>query len=159
MRLTPPILAAMLSLTACQSTPRVYDVPTSQSYDRQPAAIWPVMTGFLDANGLAVVETSQATGRIVATLVDYQPRGWAACRPARVFDRHDDKNRPDRGRPVDRRLELEIQVRASDHGSEVRPRATFSERQINPFKNLPFRVRCPSTGDLERALLAAIDGG
>jgi hypothetical protein len=34
--------------------------------------------------------------------------------------------------------------------------ARFSERQINPYRNLPFDVPCRSKGVLEKALLDAI---
>lgn len=159
MRIFLPIFAAVLILAGCQRPPVVYDVPSSQSYDRDPATIWPAILSFLDANGLATVEADQASGRIVATLTDYQPRDWAACKPARVIDRQGNSNRRDRGRPVDRQLQLDIQVEAAGGGSEVRPQASFTERQINPFKNLPFQVSCLSTGNLERSLLAAIERG
>lgn len=144
-------------LTGCQSPPIVYDVPGSRSYDRDNATIWPDLVNAIEAEGIKIAEADPTSGRLVAELIDYQPKGWAACKPARVIDRHDDKNRRDRGRPVDRQLRLTVQLADTGAGSVVDMQTSFSERQINPFKNLPFQVRCPSTGELERALFAALD--
>lgn len=144
-------------LTSCQDPPVVYDVPGSQRYERDVAAVWPELVDTIKAKGLTIVEADQASGRLVADLIDYDDRGWAACRPARVIDRHDDKSRRDRGRPVNRQLRLDVQLDGTSGGSEVAMRADFSERQINPFKNLPFQVRCRSTGELERAVFEALD--
>ena len=56
LRFAWPFLATLLSLTGCQSTPPVYEVPAGQSFDRPPAAIRPAVIDFIDANGLTVAE-------------------------------------------------------------------------------------------------------
>lgn len=159
MRCIPIVLA--LSLAACQSAPVVYDVPQRQSYDRDTESVWFATLDALDGAGLTITEANQVEGHLVAVLIDdqsevEQPKSWAACKPARVIDRHDDKNRRNRGRPVDRQVEVDLKVAESAAGSDVRIRSRFTERQINPFRNLPFQVACPSTGELERQLFAAI---
>lgn len=151
-------IAFIMLLAGCQSPPVVYDVPTSRSYDRDTRDVWTDLIAAVGAQGLSIVEADRTTGRLVATLTDYAPRGWAACRPARVIDRHDDKSRRGRGRPVDRMLDLTVQLEETDGRSKIGMRANFSERQINPFKNLPFQVGCRSTGELERGLFATLDG-
>ncbi|MGI9450087.1 MAG: hypothetical protein ACR2QH_05530 [Geminicoccaceae bacterium] len=119
--------------------------------------IWSQVLDFLDRNDLDLVEADQAQGSILAIRTAYQDQGWAVCKPARVIDRHDDKNRRDRGRPVHRDLRLQVRVLAGNDGGVVQPRAEFTEEQINPFRNLPFSTRCRSNGTLENALFEAID--
>ena len=150
-----------LALVGCQATPEVFDVPGPQSYDRDRAEVWPGVVGAIEAKGLSIVEANAASGRLSATLVDYQPKGWAACKRVRVVDRQDDKSRRGRGRPDGRQLKLNVQVDEGGSGSIVRLAAAFSERQINPFRNLPLRNRipCQSTGQLERDLFGAIGRG
>jgi hypothetical protein len=149
-------VVAVLALAGCQTQPVVYDVPSNRSYDLGRADLFQNLVAASEAEGLSVVQADPSTGSLRATLVDYRDRGWAACKPARVRDRHDDKSRRGRGRPVDRQLDLVGNV---DADSTVRLSTAYSERQINPFKNLPFRVRCPSTGELERRLFDRIGGG
>ncbi|MGI9434728.1 MAG: hypothetical protein ACR2Q4_07870 [Geminicoccaceae bacterium] len=147
------ICVASVMLVGCQRPPVIYDVPTSRSYDSNPSVLWPEIVGFLTDNGLTLTEADPNSGRITAQLIDFEPREWSACRRARVVD---NENRRDRGRPVNRQMALEIDVTSAEGGSVVRPRAKFTERQINPFRNLPFFVACPSTGLFERTLLAAL---
>ncbi len=146
-------IVAALALAGCQTQPVVYDVPSSRSYDLSRADLWEKLVAAVEAEGLTIVEADPSSGRLSAILTGYQDKGWAACKPRRVIDRHDDKSRRGRGRPVDRQLEL---VAGVDVNSSVSLSASFGERQINPFKNLPFQVRCPSTGLLERRLLDRI---
>lgn len=146
-----------LSSIGCQPQPITYDVPESRSFSRDAATIWPQVHAFVDRNGLELVETDKALGSILAIRADYQDQGWAVCKPARVIDRHDDKNRRGRGRPVSRDLRLQVRVLADNDGTVVQPKANFTEEQINPFRNLPFTSRCRSKGTLENALFKAID--
>jgi hypothetical protein len=57
---------------------------------------------------------------------------------------------------VDRNLKLTITVGEAGGATEVMLDATFSERQIHPWRNLPFETGCVSKGVLEKALLDAI---
>ena len=145
-----------LSLVGCQPQPVTYNVPESRPFSRDAAVIWPQVLAFLERNGLVLVEMDQAQGSILATRAAYQDEGWADCKPARVIDRHDDKNRRGRGRPVNRDLRLQVRILAGNGGTVVQPRADFTEQQINPFRNLPFTTRCRSNGTLENALFKAI---
>ena len=79
------------------------------------------------------------------------------AKPARIIDRHDDKNRRRRAWPVGRSLQLTLEVAGLDEQSRISLSTRFHEEQINTFKNLPFQVRCPSTGTLERRVLEAIE--
>lgn len=150
-----------LVLAGCQAAPEVYDVPGNRSYDLNGATIWDRLVQAIETEGLSIVDADPPSGRLSAELADYQPRGWADCKRARVVDRHDDKNRRGRGRPVDRQLLLNVQVDETASRSTVNMRASFSERQINPFKNLPLRnlVPCRSTGELERKVFDMLDQG
>jgi hypothetical protein len=132
-------------------------MPESRSFSQDVTVIWSQVLDFLDRNDLDLVEADQAQGSILAIRTAYQDQGWAVCKPARVIDRHDDKNRRDRGRPVHRDLRLQVRVLAGNDGGVVQPRAEFTEEQINPFRNLPFSTRCRSNGTLENALFEAID--
>jgi hypothetical protein len=153
MRFVPLLIA--LVLVGCQAQPVVDDVPSRQSFDASRADVWERLVAAVEAEGLSIDEADPSSRRLSATLVAYQDRGWAVCTPRRVIDRHDDKSRRGRGRPVHRQLDLAADV---DAQSTVGLRASISERQINPFKNLPFDVRCRSTGALERSLFDRIGG-
>jgi hypothetical protein len=146
-------VVAALALAGCQSQPVVYDVPGSRTYDLSRAELFQNLITAIEAEGLEIVEADASSGRLSAVLIGYQDNGWAVCKPRRVIDRHDDKSRRGRGRPVDRQLDLIGNV---DANSLVDLSVNVSERQINPFKNLSFQVRCPSTGKLERSLLDRI---
>lgn len=146
-----------LFLIGCQSRPITYNVPESRSFSQDVAVIWPQVLAFLDRNDLDLIEADQTQGSILAIRAAYQDQGWAVCKPARVVDRHDDKNRRDRGRPVHRDLRLQVRVLAGNDDTVVHPKANFTEEQINPFRNLPFTTHCRSNGTLEHALLKAID--
>ncbi|MEM9439698.1 MAG: hypothetical protein AAGA73_04575 [Pseudomonadota bacterium] len=148
-------LIAALALAGCQAQPTVYDVPKSQSYDLRQSDIWDRLVAVLEAEGFSIAEANPTTGRLQATLAGFQDQGWAVCKPRRVIDRHDDKNRRGRGRPVDRQLDL-----VADIVDDIRVNlhTNFSERQINPFKNLHFQTSCRSTGTFERLLFDRING-
>ena len=148
-----------LVLTGCQPKPVVYDVPGSRSFSDDIDSVWPRVLEAVEANGLDLVEVDRPRGSIVAIREAYQDLGWAFCKTARVVDRDDDKSRRGRGRPVARDLSLELKVDKGADGTLVALGARFTEEQINPFRNLPFTVRCRSKGVLERALLDEIDAG
>jgi len=57
---------------------------------------------------------------------------------------------------VDRSLALAISVREAGGATQVMLDPTFTERQIHPWRNLPFETGCVSKGVLEKALLDAI---
>jgi hypothetical protein len=104
-----------------------------------------------------VLKSDRASGVIEAGRTRYQDAGWAYCEPAVVTDRSSNNSRPRRTRVwLDRDLELEIQLRDQGGMVQVALDARFSERQINPHRNLPFDVPCQSIGVLEKALLDAI---
>jgi len=151
------VLLAGLLTASCQTPEVSFNVPSNRSYSFEADTVRQRLIMALKSEGLSISESDFANGQLAATLIDYQPRGWAACRARRVIDRQDDKSRRGRGRPVDRALRLAVQIDDIGEMTKVKMRAAFSERQTNPFKNLPFRVACRSTGDLERALFAAID--
>jgi hypothetical protein len=121
--------------------------------------VWNRILQFLQANDIAVRRADFARGTIEAARVHYQGVGWAECELAVRTDRSSDSTRPRRARQrVDRDLALTITVGESGGATEVRLDSTFTERQIHPWRNLPFRTGCVSTGVLERALLDAIGG-
>jgi hypothetical protein len=119
--------------------------------------IWNRILRFLQANDITVRRDDVARGTIEAYRLRYQDAGWAECELAVRTDRSSDTPRPRRARQrVDRDLALTITVGEAGGATEVRLDATFTERQIHPWRNLPFRTGCVSTGVLERALLDAI---
>jgi hypothetical protein len=143
---------------ACQPQPKVYDVERARTYAADKAVLWDRVVVFLRANDITVVSADPATGVIRAERTAYQDAGWADCRRAWVSDRSSDSARPRRARPISRDLALEVAVRESAGGIEVQPLARFTEQQHDPWRNLPFTQRCPSTGVLERALLDSLVG-
>ena len=146
-----------LTFVGCQPRPIAFSVPESKIFSQDVAVIWPHVLAFLDRNDLDLVEADEVQGSILAIRAGYQDQGWAVCKPARVIDRHDGKNRRRRGRQVHRDLRLQVSLSASIDGTVVQPRAYFTEEQINPFRNLPFTTRCRSNGTLETALFEAVD--
>jgi len=146
-----------LSLMGCQPQPINYNVPESRSYSEDATLVWSRVLAFLDENDLSLVEADRTQSSVTAIRSAYQDQGWAFCKPARVIDRHDDKNRRARGRPVHRTLRLQVRVSEDNNGTVVQPKALITEEQINPFRNLPFTARCLSKGTFENALLKAID--
>jgi hypothetical protein len=119
--------------------------------------VWDRTLQFLQANAITVERSDFEAGTIEAARMRYQDAGWAACELAIGTDRSGDTPRPRRARQrVDRSLSLDIAVRAAGGATQVSLDPTFTERQIHPWRNLPFETGCVSTGALEKALLDAI---
>jgi hypothetical protein len=156
MRLRPLLMLAALVVGGCQTAPPAFEVPRGQSYSQDKAAVWQRTLAFLGGQGIEVRREDLAAGRIEAELDGFTERGWAWCEPARVVDRSSDSRGIDRARPVDRDLALIVDLEERGGATEVTLEASFTETQIDPFRNLPLTQRCRSTGELERSLLAAI---
>jgi len=149
------ILAALLS--GCQQRAPEFQVEQVRSYTLSKEAVWNQILAFLRTNDIAVLKSDLAGGVIQAGRTRYQDAGWAYCEPAVVTDRSSNNRRPRRTRIwLDRDLALEIQLRDQGGMVQVALDARFSERQVDPHRNLPFQVPCRSTGVLEKALLDAI---
>ena len=118
--------------------------------------MWSKVLQFLQANDITVQRSDFATGTIEARRTNFQDTaGWAACELAIGTDRSGNNSRPRRARQrLDRDLSLVATVR--DAGSATEVAITFTERQVHPWQNTPFRTGCVSTGALEKALLDAI---
>jgi hypothetical protein len=148
-------LAAVLS--GCQRPPPEFQVEQARSYALSKEAVWNQILVFFRTNDIAVLKSDRASGVIQAGRTRYRDAGWAYCEPAVVTDRSSNNSRPRRTRVwLDRDLALEIQLRDEDGMVQVALDARFSERQVNPHRNLPFQVPCRSKGVLEKALLDAI---
>ena len=146
----------LIALWACAPRePTLYQVERGRTYAEDQAVVWERVQRFLRAHGITVVAADPATGVITAERREYQDAGWAECERARVIDRTSNSRRPTRARPLSRDLALEVTVRESAGGTEVRPLARFTEQQNDPYRNWPFTQPCRSTGVLERALLDA----
>lgn len=152
-------LATLLVLVCAgcqQAPPPVYDVPQSRTYGQSKTEVWDAILRFLKTNAITVAKADVDGGMIEAARSEFQDMSWADCQRARVVDNQSDSNRLDRGRPVSRDLTLQINVGSTADQTKVDLAVLFSERQINPFRNLPFTVDCRSKGQLERSLFAAI---
>jgi hypothetical protein len=157
--LRPGLLGLGLILLCGACAPReptVYRVEPGRTYTEDRAVVWERVRSFLEANGITVASADPATGVIEAERRDYQDAGWADCERAWVIDQSSNSARPTRASPISRDLALEVTVRASAGGTEVQPRARFTEQQLDPYRNWPFTQRCRSTGVLETALLNAL---
>ena len=143
---------------ACQPQPKVYDVERARTYAADKGAVWAGVLSFLQANHITVVSADPASGVIHAERSAYQDAGWADCKRAWVTDRSSDNARPRRAQPISRDLALDVTLRESAVGVEVRPVARFTEQQHDRWRNMPFTQPCRSTGVLERALLDALGG-
>lgn len=154
MRLTPLLVLAAL-LGGCQTAPPTFEVPRGQSYAEDKEAVWQRARAVLAAQGLEVRREDFAAGRIEARREGFSDRGWARCERARVVDRGDSRG-IDWARPRDRDLALIVDLEERGGETEVTLEASFTETQIDPFRNLPLTQRCRSTGELERSLLAGL---
>lgn len=150
-------IVVVAGLLGCQPVQPSYQVERTRSYQQSKAEVWDQILQFLQASDITVVRSGPGRGVIEAARTNYQDAGWADCRLARVTDRSSNNARPRRARQrVDRNLALTIDVRDAAGATEVTLDARFSERQINPFRNLPFRTGCVSKGVLESSLLNAL---
>jgi hypothetical protein len=141
----------------CQQPQATYDVERARTYQQDKAEVWSRILQSLQANDITVTQSDFAAGTIEATRQNYQDAGWAECELAIGTDRSGDTPRPRRARQrIDRSLALQIVVRATAAGTEVMLDPTFTERQVHPWRNLPFETGCVSKGVLEKALLDAI---
>ena len=112
---------------------------------------------FLQANDITVGRAISRPARSRRDATNYQDAGWADCELAIGTDRSSDNARPRRARQrLDRAWRSTIAVREAAGATQVTLDATFTERQIHPWRNLPFDAPCRSTGVLEKALLDAI---
>ena len=146
-----------MGLLGCQQPQPTYHVERSRSYAQDKAEVWNKILQFLQDNDITVRRSDFAAGTIEAVRMNYQDAGWAECELAVRTDRSSDTTRPRRARQrVDRSLTLQIVVRGTGAATEVALDPTFTERQIHPWRNLPFETGCVSKGVLEKALLDAI---
>jgi hypothetical protein len=144
-------------LAGCQQPAPEFQVEQTRSYALNKEAVWSKIQAFLKAHDIAVLKGDPAGGVIEAGRTRYQDAGWAYCEPAVATDSFGNNRRPRRTRIwLDRNLALQIQLRDQGGMVQVALDARFSERQINPYRNLPFDVPCRSKGVLEKALLDAI---
>ena len=145
----------VLCVACAPRAPKVYDVERGRTYAEDRAVVWERVQRFLQENGITVTEANPATGVIEAERSDFQDAVWADCERAWVSDPTSNSPSPSRASPISRDLALEVTVRESAGGIEVRPLARFTEQQLD-YSNLPFTQPCRSTGALERALLDAL---
>jgi hypothetical protein len=148
----------LAGLLGCQQPPPTYHVERSRTYQQSKAVVWGKILRFLQANDITVQQSDPDSGTIEADRQNYQDAGgWAECELARATDRSSNNPRPRRARQrLDRNVSLRIMVREAGGATGVTVDATFTERQIHPWRNLPFQTACVSTGVLEKALLDAI---
>lgn len=147
----------LAGLLGCQQPHPTYDVERSRTYQQDKTEVWNKTLQFLQANDITIRQGDFESGMIAADRMNYQDAGWAECELAIGTDRSSDSPRPRRARQrVDRSLSLAITVREAGGATQVTLDPTFTERQIHPWRNLPFQTGCVSKGVLEKALLDAI---
>lgn len=150
------VVLILAGLLGCQQQRPAYEVERSRIYQQDKAEVWNKILQFLQANDITVRHSDFALGTIEADRMSFQDSaGWAECELAIGTDRSSNNSRPRRARQrLDRSLALAVTVREAGSATEVR--ITFTERQIHPWRNLPFTTGCVSTGVLEKALLDAV---
>ena len=156
--LRPGLLGLGLVELCVACTPRqptVYHVERGRTYAEDRAVVWQRIQRFLEANDITVTGADPATGVIEAERRHYQDTVWADCERAWVSDQSMNSPSPSRASPISRDMTLEVTVREVAAGTEVQPRARFTEQQLN-YGNWPFTQPCRSTGALESALLDAL---
>jgi hypothetical protein len=150
-------LLVVAALLGCQQPQPTYHVERSRSYQQDKTVVWDKILQFLRANDITARRGDFERGTIEADRLNYQDAGWAECELAIGTDRSGDTPRPRRARQrIDRSLSLAIAVRETDAATDVTLDARFTERQVHPWRNLPFRTGCVSKGVLEKALLDSI---
>jgi hypothetical protein len=158
--LVGPALLATLLLFGCQQpAPKVYEVESGRTYAAERSELSDRLSRFLAGQGIEPTAAGSAPGVIDATDVWDGERGWADCEAAWVRDRGGNNNRTSRARRGEQRVDLRVTLAETGTAGETRAEvaARFTERQTNPFTNTSFRQRCRSTGELERALLDALE--
>jgi len=146
-----------LALAACQQPePKVYDVETTRLYTEDKRAAFDSILRFLESQDIEVIGGSVESGMIHAERRNFDDVGWADCERKTVTDRTSNSPRKIRANPVERNLDLRIVLTETDSGTEVDLDPEFTEKQVNPFTNLPFTVPCRSKGVLEAELLNSI---
>ncbi|MEM7023396.1 MAG: hypothetical protein AAF637_12510 [Pseudomonadota bacterium] len=149
------VLFVFAGLLGCQPLPPTYTVERTRSYQQSEADVWDKIQQFLQANNITVRRSDRQQGTIDADRANYQDAGWADCPLGIGRDR--DGNRPRRVRQrMDRSLTLKVALSQANGITMVTLDARFTERQIHPWRNLPFRTGCVSTGVLEKSLLDSI---
>ncbi len=109
--------------------------------------MWNDALAFLRANDISVRSADVASGEIDAYRDNFQDAGWAYCEPALVTDHASDTRRQRRTQVfLDRSLMLRVDLRTVGDAVLVAPDASFTERQVNSFKNLPIDVVLPLDG-------------
>jgi hypothetical protein len=143
-------------LLGCQQPP-TYQVERQRSYQQSEPEVRNKILQFLQANDITVRRSDSGSGTIEAERKNYQDAGWAECKLAIGTDRSGDTARPRRARErIDRTLTMAITVREVGGATDVTLDPRFTERQVHPWRNLPFTTGCVSKGVLEKALLDAI---
>ncbi|HEX5077519.1 MAG TPA: hypothetical protein VFV80_00100 [Geminicoccaceae bacterium] len=150
-------LLVVLGLVGCQQPEPSFQVERSRSYQQDKMVVWDKILQFLQANDIRVRQSDLTRGTIEAERLHYQDAGWAYCKLAIGTDRSGNTSRPRRARQrIDRDLSLAITVSEVDATTDVMLDTRFTERQVHPWRNLPFTTGCVSKGVLEKALLDAV---
>lgn len=151
--LAPALLVALIGCMA--EPPAIRPIETTRSYPQGTAVTWNRLVHYLRARGLTITSGEQARGLLRAENRHLAQNDWAVCEAAWVVDRSSNSLRPVRARPVHREVAVLITVTGDAAASRVQVRSDFTEKQINPYRNLPFDQPCRATGVLEAGILAA----
>jgi hypothetical protein len=165
---TIALLASLLATTSLGACHQIHEasaeraaaqtasIEHSRTYAKSKSEVWDSVKRTLAEYDIAVLQEDFERGLIHARHDFTVKREWARCPYGRIFDPVTASNLYTRAWPLWAGVDLQIQVRENDSGSELLIDPAFYDRQIDTdYRRFPYQVPCYSTGVIEAALLAA----
>lgn len=138
-------------LTGCAAAP---PPPTAAEVAAPPETVRARIVAYLQARAFLV---AQGGGPISATGGALDP-GWAACGTIFYNDPYADVGQIGSAQPALSSSRIEVAIAPAAGGSSVAVQAAFAGTYVSRFSAVSREARCPSTGKLERSILAAASG-
>jgi hypothetical protein len=146
----PTLLVALTATLSCCAPPASPSPPIERT--RTVAAAPEEVRARLDEELRSLGFTAGAEGSWARTTG--LPVSWADCRTI-VIGGGETGGQRSHARPLSRAAEVRPTLIPSAGGTQLTIATSFEATYHHRFRNLPFTAACASTGELERALLAA----
>lgn len=140
---------ATFALTACASTPAVYEFDNSRTYDAEFDQTWEAVIDFFATNNIPIQTVERDSGIVYAERMYADPY-------SDIFTRNADCNRGI-ANATSSSAAMNIFVRRAGGGrTNVSVNATYSQMIIPLMSYTPTAITCQSTGVLETSILNTI---